>query len=78
MAGDNFLRIRNNVAFSLVSPEIIKIQDDLGGSLLQPEQAIQAGQEAMGLQVRIAATHAGIVTRNNGFYLLLVLFKTSM
>lgn len=66
MAGDNFLRIRNDVAFSLINPDIIKIQDDLQGSLIQPAQAV--GHQT-GLQVRIAATHAGIVTRNNGFYL---------
>lgn len=32
-----------------------------------PQNQVQGGQQ--GLLVRIAATHAGIITRNNGFYL---------
>lgn len=36
------------------------------GTVGQDQQMQQTGQ---GLKVRIAATHAGIITRNNGFYL---------
>jgi anti-sigma28 factor (negative regulator of flagellin synthesis) len=41
-----------------------KIQDDYATGNFAPQ-----GQNTNGLKARIAASHAGIVTRNNGFYL---------
>ncbi len=36
---------------------------------IQPAQTQLAAPQAPGLQIRISATHAGIITGNNGFYL---------
>jgi hypothetical protein len=69
--GKNFLRIREDVSLSLVSPQLVKINDDFSkDSLPSIGHPLDAHQQTMrGLQVRIAASHAGIITRNNGFYL---------
>ncbi len=82
MSNQNYLKIRDLVKFSLIDQSLINVRDDFHntpdlenaksinkdnmGSLLSLSQANPLRQ---GLQVRIAATHAGIITRNNGFYL---------
>jgi hypothetical protein len=82
MSNQNYLKIKDLVKFSLVDQSLISVRDDFHntsdfenakninkdnmGSLLSLNQANPLRQ---GLQVRIAATHAGIITRNNGFYL---------
>lgn len=64
----NYLIINDLVQFKLLDSKLIDIKDNFG----QPP-AIQTGQEPFsgkkGLQVRIAATHAGIITGNNTFYM---------
>lgn len=74
----NFLKIRDLVTFSLADSNLIKIKDDYEGAFKpDPQGATHPSglgttnqtQQPQGLQVRIAATHAGIITRNNGFYL---------
>lgn len=52
----------------MIDPNITAIQDSIGPSLVAADSILQ-NNISTGLQVRIAATHAGIVTRNNGFYL---------
>jgi len=75
----NFLKITDLVKFSLVDPNLMKVKDDYEGAF-KPEAGGQTHPSGMGttnstpviqngLQVRIAATHSGIITRNNGFYL---------
>ena len=79
LSNHNHLKIRDLVTFSLIDQSLISVRDDFHsdsdfentnkdnlGSLLSFGQANPMRQ---GLQVRIAATHAGIITRNNGFYL---------
>ena len=82
MSNQNYLKIKDLVRFSLVDQSLISVRDDFHstpdlenaksknqdnlGSLLSLGQTNPLRQ---GLQVRIAATHAGIITRNNGFYL---------
>jgi len=55
----NRLRIRESVSFSFLSDNWLKVKDDFQNST-QPNK---------GILIPIAATHAGIITRNNGFYL---------
>ncbi|MCW4027318.1 MAG: hypothetical protein NWE76_07550, partial [Candidatus Bathyarchaeota archaeon] len=62
----NFLKINDLVTFSLMDENLIKVRDDFQQGLYQPQPG---AQDQSGLLIRIAATHAGIVTRNNGFYL---------
>jgi len=70
MKKDNYLKINDLLTFSFLNPELTHIKDDFDN-----KKGIFAGNkniediEAKGLKVRIAATHAGIVTRNNMFYL---------
>ena len=82
MSDHNYLKIKDLVKFSLVNQSLISIRDDfnqglnseqkantqkdnLGGLLsLNPNNPLRKG-----LQVKIAASHSGIITRNNGFYL---------
>ena len=82
MSNQNHLKIKDLVKFSLVDHSLINVRDDFHntsnlenaksiskdnlGSLLSlgPTNPLRQG-----LQVRIAATHSGIITRNNGFYL---------
>jgi len=82
MGDQNYLKIRDLVKFSLIDQSLINVRDDFNntpnsqnaktlnrdnlGSLMTLGQGNPLRQ---GLQVRIAATHAGIITRNNGFYL---------
>ncbi len=61
----NFLKIRDLVKFSLADSNLMKVKDDYEATHLPGG----IGQSNQGLQIRIAATHAGIITRNNGFYL---------
>ena len=65
MSGKNFLSFSDDVSFSLVDKNLVKIWDDYSGMFSAPATN---NQKTMGLQVTIAATHSGIVTRNNGFY----------
>jgi len=76
----NFLRISDVVTFKLEDAQIVKIQDDYAGAFKQDPQgeehssgmgftSNQESNQPKGLQVRIAATHSGIITRNNGLYL---------
>jgi uncharacterized coiled-coil DUF342 family protein len=62
---DNFLKINDLFTFSLLNPELVQIKDDFDNK----KGIFDSEQEAKGLKIRIAATHAGIVTRNNMFYL---------
>lgn len=57
---ENYLYIRDLVNFNFTSPDLVKVQDDLRDNPIP---------SSGGLEVTIAATHAGIITRNNGFYL---------
>ena len=79
------LKIFDTVQFSLLDSNLIKVKDDYAGAFkpeaqgqLHPsgmgmvptaQQSPQAQQQPAGLLVRIAATHSGLITRNNGFYL---------
>jgi hypothetical protein len=81
---ENFLRISDAVQISWLNTPLIQLKDDYPGAF-RPEDPGQqthhtgmgtvpsAGQiqqsQQQGLLVRIAATHSGIITRNNGFYL---------
>ncbi len=81
----NFLKIRESVSFSLMDPALTRIKDDYEGAFKPPNpnvithpsgmgtvpdnQQQNTRQVSDGLLVRLAATHAGIITRNNGFYL---------
>lgn len=60
----NFVRFNDLVKFNLDSPELLRVKDYLSTA---PIQSMSSNQN--GLNVRIAATHAGIITRNNGLYL---------
>ena len=74
------LKITNVVSFSSMNQNWSKVKDDYEGAF-NPQASgqvhsggIGAGQQTMvqsqqGLMVQIAATHSGIITRNNGFYL---------
>jgi hypothetical protein len=65
----NFLKFNDLVQFSMLNPSLVKVKDDYE---MMTQQGIsgQAGQQnAKGLAVSIAATHSGIITRNNGFYM---------
>ena len=57
MANGNYVRFTDSVEFSLVDPNLVQIKDDFSSSSIK------------NLEVRIAATHSGVITRNNGFYL---------
>lgn len=79
------LKLFDTVQFKLLDPNLIKVKDDYPGAFkpdLQGQQhpsgmgmmpSLQQQQSAQptsqGLQVRISATHSGLITRNNGFYL---------
>lgn len=80
----NYFYIKDTVQFSLMSKSLMKIQDDYNGAFkptpegelhrtgmgVTPIQGQQDSQQApKGLLVTLAATHSGIITRNNGFYL---------
>jgi len=74
----NRLKFREAVRFSLTDQALVKVQDDYAGAFKPPAEGAQhesglgttdQQQLQSGLLVRIAATHAGIITRNNGFYL---------
>ena len=69
MAGK--LHIRNDVTFSFMNKNLTQIKDDFGSGTFQPSLIGQTQQQGFkqGLLVEIAASHAGIITRNNGFYL---------
>jgi hypothetical protein len=78
--GKNFLRIEDVVTFKFEDQQFTKLKDDYAGAFKPDPQGEEHssgmgfapdGQQATppGLQVRIAATHSGIITRNNGFYL---------
>jgi hypothetical protein len=82
MGNQNHLKIRDLVQFSLIDQSLISIRDDFRNTP-NPEKTKSLNQDNMGsllslgqsnplrqgLQVKIAATHAGVITRNNGFYL---------
>ena len=72
----NYLRITDDVQFSLLGngQDLIRIKDDYQGNFAtSPNKNVEDfhNQQTQGkaLQVSIAATHSGIITRNNGFYL---------
>lgn len=84
MTKGNFLKIVDTVQLSLLSPDLVKVKDNYEGAFKpqDPNQHVHptgmgsvpaADQQNVasyqGLLIRIAATHAGIITRNNGFYL---------
>lgn len=81
MGNQNYLRITDLVQFSLTNEHLVQVKDDYEGAF-KPDKpghthhtgmgTVSEGQTQTtpsGLQVRIAATHSGIITRNNGFYL---------
>jgi hypothetical protein len=77
------LKISDTVKFRLTDHNLIKVQDDYAGAFKQEPNRQEhpsgmgyspQGQQPQsslpaGLLVRIAATHSGLITRNNGFYL---------
>lgn len=75
------MRFTECVTFSLTDSALVQIKDDYEGAFkpVAPTQTHPSGLGSVaeeqstpiqsGLQVRIAATHSGIITRNNGFYL---------
>jgi len=69
---DNFLKINDLVRFDYLNTDLVSIQDDFKNSKgpFKPikDTDIQS-MDAKGLKVRIAATHSGIITLNNMFYL---------
>jgi hypothetical protein len=81
----NYLRITDTVQFSYLASDWTKVKDDYEGAFKPPvpgathpsgmgQQPMGAEQQQQnvdthGLLVSIAATHSGIITRNNGFYL---------
>lgn len=84
MSKENFLKLYDTVTFSFLDPSLIKVKDNYEGAfkpqvpgqthpsgmgtVMEPSQQSTQSQ-TKGLLVKIAATHAGIITRNNGFYL---------
>jgi len=70
MKKDNYLKINDLVTFSFLNPELVRVKDDFDNKkgVFSDSLSVDA-QEGNGLKVRIAATHAGVVTRNNMFYL---------
>lgn len=77
----NYLRIVDTVQFSFLGNDWTKVKDDYEGAFKPPLPGAthpsgmgqvaegDTQQSANGLLIRIAATHSGIITRNNGFYL---------
>jgi hypothetical protein len=77
------LKFSDTVRFRLTDSNLIKVQDDYNGAFKpesgRPEHSSGMGYTPQGnksssslpagLLVRIAATHSGLITRNNGFYL---------
>jgi hypothetical protein len=69
---DNYVHIKDLVTFDFLNPELTRIKDDFDnarGPFKPIKDSDLKDVEAKGLKVKIAATHAGIVTRNNMFYL---------
>ena len=67
---DNYLRISDLISFDCLNPSLVSIKDDFENSRgLFSIQDAKSDLDTKGLKVKIAATHAGIVTRNNMFYL---------
>lgn len=85
MAKGNFVKLYDTIEFKFLDPNLKKVKDDYEGAFKQtpPTQSHISGlgsvpavqnnstttTTANGLLIRIAATHAGIITRNHGFYL---------
>lgn len=68
----NKLKFNDIVSFSLTDQSLIKVKDDWSGAFVPQGEGQDTSltmPNARGLHVRIAATHSGIITRNNGFYL---------
>lgn len=64
----NHLVIKDLVQFKLLDPKLTEIKDSyFGGNAMQTSNQPFGGKKA--LVVRLAATHAGIVTGNNTFYM---------
>jgi hypothetical protein len=69
---DNYLKINDLVAFDFLNPNLTSIKDDFDaarGPFEKIKDADIKKLDSKGLKVRIAATHAGVLTRNNMFYL---------
>jgi hypothetical protein len=70
---DNFLKINDLITFNYLNTELIHINDDFKNARgpFKPitDQTDISKLDAKGLKVKIAATHSGIITRNNMFYL---------
>lgn len=65
---NNYLLVKDLVHFKLLDPKLVEIKDSfLSGNPIQTSNEPFSGKK--GLIVRLAATHAGIVTGNNTFYL---------
>lgn len=63
----NYLKFTEAVQFSFTDQALIKVKDDYT-NVSNPQVGANT-QQSNGLHVSIAATHSGIITRNNGFYL---------
>lgn len=67
---DNYLKINDLISFDCLNPHLVSIKDDFENSRGPFSiQDARLDSDTKGLKVKIAATHAGIVTRNNMFYL---------
>ncbi|RKX65221.1 MAG: hypothetical protein DRP42_05115 [Tenericutes bacterium] len=69
---DNYLHIKDLVTFDFLNPDLTRIKDDFDnarGPFKVLKDTDIKNLDSKGLKVKIAATHAGIVTGNNMFYL---------
>lgn len=69
---DNYLKIHDLVTFDFLNPDLTLIKDDFDASTGPFTKILDTDiskLDAKGLKVRIAATHSGIITMNNMFYL---------
>jgi hypothetical protein len=67
---DNYLKINDLISFNCLNSHLVSIKDDFENSRGPFEiKDAKLDSDTKGLKVKIAATHAGIVTRNNMFYL---------
>ncbi len=65
---NNHLIIKDLVQFKLLDPKLVQIKDNfMTGTTMQTSNGPFSGKK--GLIVRLAATHAGIITGNNTFYM---------
>lgn len=69
---ENYLKIHDLVKFNFLNPDLTVIKDDFDSARGPFEKIVDTDisqLESKGLKVKIAATHSGVVTMNNMFYL---------